>query len=72
MSFPCLSDLIISFIQVKKLVVEMYAATTNASNTVMQPLIRNACAPIVFLLSDIWTSQATGHKHIGERIHNCE
>lgn len=46
----------------------MYLATTRAHNAKMQPLIRNALIPIIYILTDLWTSEVTGDKFIGERV----
>ncbi|CAM9628292.1 unnamed protein product [Ectocarpus sp. 4 AP-2014] len=53
---------------VKKLIIEMYAATTRASNSTMIKDVRRALIPILYLDCDCWTSQISGQKYIGVRV----
>lgn len=50
------------------MIIEMYQATTRAHNAKMQPLIRNALIASVYVLTDLWTSEVTGDKFIGELV----
>lgn len=50
------------------MIADMYGATTRAHNPKMQPLIRNAFIPIVYVLTDLWTMDVSGHKYIGDPI----
>ncbi|CAN0322078.1 unnamed protein product [Ectocarpus fasciculatus] len=54
--------------QVKKLVIETYAATTRASNLQTAKDVRRALIPILYLDCDRWTSQLSDHEYIGELV----
>ncbi|CAB1117218.1 unnamed protein product [Ectocarpus sp. CCAP 1310/34] len=53
---------------IKKMIVEMYAATTRAFNSELVKDVRRALIPILYLNCDLWTSRVSGEKYIGVRV----
>lgn len=52
--------------QIKRMMVELYAATTKRFNTALQTAVRNALIAILFMNCDLWQSKVSGEKFIGE------
>ena len=52
--------------QLKRMIVELYAATIGKFNTALAKDVRKAVAKILFLNCDLWTSKVSGDKYIGE------
>ena len=52
--------------QVKRLLVEIYAATTRSFAASMLKAVRAARIPIVHINVDLWASKSSGEKYIGQ------
>ena len=59
-------SLLVQLWQLKRMIVELYAATIGKFNTALAKDVRKAVAKILFLNSDLWTSKVSGDKYIGE------
>lgn len=53
-------------LQARRMIVELYAATTKKFNAALQREVRKALIPIVFINCDLWQSKVSGEKFIGE------
>lgn len=53
-------------LQIKRMIVELYAATTQTFNETLIKDVRRALSKILFLNCDLWTSKVSGEKFIGK------